>query len=176
MTWNTHAEPALYRENTLPRFESELRPTTVDATLEFGRFRMLLRRRKLVADGVPIELGTRAFDLLLALAEADGSLVTKGELMTRVWPGMVVAEENLKVQILALRKALGEDRDFIRTEFGRGYRFTAAVRSIGARDGCQGRARRWSTRGWGSGPISRRPPHRRRVRNRSGRRFDQAHC
>jgi DNA-binding winged helix-turn-helix (wHTH) protein len=100
-----------------------------EATLEFGRFRVLLRQRQLVADGVPIELGTRAFDLLLVLLDADGSLVTKDELVSRVWPGIVVAEENLKVQIAALRKALGEDRDLIRTEFGRGYRFTAAVRS-----------------------------------------------
>ena len=43
-----------------------------DAALEFGRFRVLLRQRQLVADGVPIELGTRAFDLLLVLLEADG--------------------------------------------------------------------------------------------------------
>jgi DNA-binding winged helix-turn-helix (wHTH) protein len=71
------------------------------------------------------------------LAEADGSLVTKEELMNRVWPGIVVAEENLKVQISALRKALGENREFIRTEFGRGYRFTAAVRSTLASDACQ---------------------------------------
>ena len=95
-----------------------------------------------MADGVPIELGTRGFDLLLALVEADGSLVTKEELMSRVWPGIVVAEENLKVQISALRKALGEDRDFIRTEFGRGYRFTAAVRSTLASDACQRPTRR----------------------------------
>jgi DNA-binding winged helix-turn-helix (wHTH) protein len=105
-----------------------------EATLEFGRFRVLLRQRQLVADGVPIELGTRAFDLLLVLLDADGSLVTKDELVSRVWPGIVVAEENLKVQIAALRKALGEDRDLIRTEFGRGYRFTAAVRSTVAWD------------------------------------------
>src|ERR1700694_2117507 len=104
-------------------------PAAAAATLEFGRFRVLLRQRQLVADGVPIELGTRAFDLLLVLLEADGSLVTKDQLLSRVWPGIVVAEENLKVQIFALRKALGKDRDFIRTEFGRGYRFTAAVRS-----------------------------------------------
>src|ERR1700730_13085487 len=108
-----------------------------DAVLEFGRFRVLLRQRQLVADGVPIELGTRAFDLLLVLLEADGSLVTKDELLSCVWPGIVVAEENLKVQISALRKALGEDRDFIRTEFGRGYRFPATVRSIVARGACQ---------------------------------------
>jgi DNA-binding winged helix-turn-helix (wHTH) protein len=106
-----------------------------EATLEFGRFRVLLRQRKLVADGVPIELGTRALDLLVVLLETDGSLVTKDDLMSRVWPGIVVAEENLKVQIAALRKALGEDRDFIRTEFGRGYRFTAPVRSTVARGG-----------------------------------------
>jgi DNA-binding winged helix-turn-helix (wHTH) protein len=108
-----------------------------EATLEFGRFRVLLRQRQLVADGVPIELGTRALDLLLALLEADGSLVTKDALFHRVWPGIVVSEANLKVQISALRKALGEDRDFIRTEFGRGYRFTAAVCSTVPWGTCQ---------------------------------------
>jgi DNA-binding winged helix-turn-helix (wHTH) protein len=117
-------------------------PAAADAALEFGHFQVLLRQRRLVADdGMPIELGTRAFDLLLVLLEADGSLVTKDELLSRVWPGIVVAEENLKVQISALRKALGEDRDLIRTEFGRGYRFTAPVRSIVAWDACR-RARR----------------------------------
>jgi len=105
-----------------------------EATLEFGRFRVLLRQRQLLADGAPIELGTRAFDLLLVLLEADGSLVTKDELSSRVWPGIVVSEANLKVQICALRRALGEDGDSIRTEFGRGYRFTAAVRSTAPRD------------------------------------------
>jgi DNA-binding winged helix-turn-helix (wHTH) protein len=98
-------------------------------TLEFGRFQVLLRGRRLLAGAVPIELGTRAFDLLLVLLEADGALVTKDELLRRVWPGIVVSEDNLKVQISALRKALGESRDFIRTEFGRGYRFTGTVRS-----------------------------------------------
>jgi DNA-binding winged helix-turn-helix (wHTH) protein len=96
---------------------------TADAALEFGRFRLLLRRRQLLANGVPVVLGTRAFDLLLVLLEADGLLVTKEELLSRVWPGIVVSEENLKVQVSALRKALGADRDIIRTEFGRGYRF-----------------------------------------------------
>jgi DNA-binding winged helix-turn-helix (wHTH) protein len=103
-----------------------------DAALEFGRFRVLLRRRQLLADGVPVELGTRALDLLLVLLEADGSLVLKEELLTRVWPGIVVSEENLKVQMSALRKALGVDRDVIRTEFGRGYRFTGMLRSNAA--------------------------------------------
>jgi DNA-binding winged helix-turn-helix (wHTH) protein len=136
-------------------------PTTADTTLAFGRFRVLLRQRQLVADGVPTELGTRALDLLLVLLEADGSLVTKDELLSRVWPGIVVAEENLKVQISALRKALGEDRDFIRTEFGRGYRFTEAVRSAvtwSARQRPTRRGRRSTQRlvlQW----ISRRPPH-----------------
>jgi DNA-binding winged helix-turn-helix (wHTH) protein len=132
-----------------------------EATLEFGRFRVLLRQRQLVADGVPVELGTRALDLLLVLLEADGSLVTKDQLLSRGWPGIVVAEENLKVQISALRKALGEDRDFIRTEFGRGYRFTAAVRSTIAWSACQRptRRRHRSTRRLVPQWIPRRPPH-----------------
>jgi DNA-binding winged helix-turn-helix (wHTH) protein len=61
-----------------------------DATLEFGRPRVLLRRWRLLADGVPVELGTRAFDLLLVLLEADGALVTKEELFNQVWPSVVV--------------------------------------------------------------------------------------
>jgi non-specific serine/threonine protein kinase len=59
--------------------------------------------------------------------------------LARVWPGIAVAEDNVKVHVSALRKALGEDRDFIRTEFGRGYRFTAAVQLIDRREGCQPR-------------------------------------
>src|SRR6266851_5490479 len=136
-----------------------------EATLEFGRFRVLLRQRQLVADGVPIELGTRAFDLLLVLLEADGSLVTKDALLSRAWPGVVVAEENLKVQIAALRKALGEDRDLIRTEFGRGYRLTATVRSATTRSACQRptRRRHRSSQRLVSQWISSRPVHCRYV-------------
>jgi DNA-binding winged helix-turn-helix (wHTH) protein len=115
---------------------SRARLAVAGATLGFGRFRVHPRRRQLLADGVAIEIGTRAFDLLLALLEADGSLVTKDELLSRVWPDVFVGEENLKVQVSALRKALGEDRDFIRTEFGRGYRFTAEVRSTAAWNAC----------------------------------------
>jgi DNA-binding winged helix-turn-helix (wHTH) protein len=125
---NTHLEPALWRETPLPLDANRSIPATADAALEFGRFRVLLRHRQLLADGVPVELGTRAFDLLLALLEADGLLLTKEELVSRVWPDVVVSEENLKVQVSALRKALGADRDVIRTEFGRGYRFTGALR------------------------------------------------
>src|ERR1700746_425505 len=110
----------------------------VEAALEFGRFRVLLRRRRLLADGVPVELGTRAFDLLLVLLEADGALVTKEELLDRVWPGVVVCEQSLKVQISALRKALGADRNLIRTEFGLGYRFIGILRSNATVRACRG--------------------------------------
>jgi DNA-binding winged helix-turn-helix (wHTH) protein len=114
--------------------------SAAQASLGFGRFRVLLRQRQLLADELPVELGTRAFDLLLALLESDGSLVTKEQLLARVWPGIAVAEVNVKVHVSALRKALGEDRDFIRTELGRGYRFTAAVQlDQDRREGCKPR-------------------------------------
>ena len=97
--------------------------------VEFGRFRLLPHRRELHADGAVVELGGRALDVLMVLAEARGALVTKDEIMARVWPDTVVEENNLVVQISALCKALGEDRDLIRTVSGRGYRFIAEVRS-----------------------------------------------
>ena len=100
----------------------------------FGRFRLLPQRRELRADGVVVELGSRAFDILLVLIEARGALVTKDELLSRVWPDTVVEENNLVVQISALRKVLGEDRDSIRTVSGRGYRFVAEITSVGETD------------------------------------------
>ncbi len=136
MRTSSCAEPALHRENAPSHNAIGPSPAAAGITLQFGRFQVLLRQRQLVADGVPVELGTRAFDLLLVLLEADGSLVTKDELFSRVWPGIFVAEENLKVQISSLRKALGEARDLIRTEFGRGYRFTAAVNSTADWSAC----------------------------------------
>jgi DNA-binding winged helix-turn-helix (wHTH) protein len=126
------------RRNPLPHGTSwSRRPTTASADLEFNRFRVLLRRRQLLADGVPVELGMRAFDILMVLLEADGALVTKGELLSRVWPGIIVTEENVKLQISTLRKALGADRDLILTETGRGYRFTGVVRTNSVLEGCR---------------------------------------
>lgn len=122
------------RRNPLPQEVDPTNRAIAGAVLEFGRFRVLLRSRQLLTSGVPVELGARAFDLLLILLEADGLLVTKEELLSRVWRGIVVSEENLKVQVSALRKALGADRDLIRTEVGRGYRFTGVLRSNGSRE------------------------------------------
>ena len=96
-------------------------------TLNFGRFQVLPHRREFFADGVPVALGSRAFDVLMILIEAGGELVTKDEILSRVWPGMVVEEHSLQFHISALRKVLGEDRGFIKTISGRGYRFVADI-------------------------------------------------
>ncbi len=129
----TQREPK--RHGNSLTIEREVAATTADTVLEFGRFRVLPRQRQILVDGEPLDLGGRAFDLLLALIEARGSLVSKDELLRRVWPSTVVEESNLKVQISVLRRALGTDRDFIQTDFGRGYRFTAAVRAVSATPG-----------------------------------------
>jgi DNA-binding winged helix-turn-helix (wHTH) protein len=126
---NADPEPVRSRANPSTHSANRSNQRTADAVLEFGRFRVLSRQRQLLADGVPVELGTRAFDLLLVLLEADGSLVSKDQLLSGVWAGIVVSEENLKVQVAALRKALGADRDLIHTEYGRGYRFTGVLRA-----------------------------------------------
>jgi predicted ATPase/DNA-binding winged helix-turn-helix (wHTH) protein len=85
-------------------------------------------RRELLADGQPITLGGRAFDVLMALIEARGEVVGKRALMARVWSDRVVDENNLQSQISALRAAFGAERNLIRTVSGRGYQFTGEVR------------------------------------------------
>src|SRR2546421_2579765 len=98
-------------------------------TIEFGRFTVISHRRELLADGRPIELGGRAFDTLMALLDARGTVLGKDELLSRVWPDRVVEENNLQAQISALRKVFGAERDLIRTVAGRGYQFTGEIRA-----------------------------------------------
>src|SRR5882762_3739191 len=85
------------------------------ASVAFGRFLVLPHRRELLADGQPIQLGGRAFDVLMCLIEARGAVVTKDGLMARIWPDRIVEENALQSQISALRMALGADRDLVRT-------------------------------------------------------------
>ena len=148
MKMSIPSEPALQRRNPLPHGDNPIHRATAGAVLEFGRFRVLVRPRQLLADGVPVDLGARAFDLLMLLLEADGALVAKEELLKNVWRGILVSECNLKVQVSALRKALGPDRDLVRTETGRGYRFIGKLKSSTSRES----ARR---------PSQRKPSRRR---------------
>ena len=96
----------------------------------FGRFELQPDERRLLAAGTPVHLGPHALDLLTALAVRSGHLVTKDELLQRVWGKVVVAENTLQVHISALRKVLGPDS--IATVSGRGYRFTLEVTQFGA--------------------------------------------
>lgn len=98
------------------------------ARITFGRFRIVPHRRELLSNDRPITLGGRAFDVLMALIEAHGSVVSKDALMARVWPNQVVEENNLEVQISILRAAFGAERALIRTVPRRGYQFTGEVR------------------------------------------------
>jgi DNA-binding response OmpR family regulator len=93
----------------------------------FGRFEILAGERRLRVDGQPVSLGSRAFDLLAALVARRDRVVSKDELIDVVWPGLVVEENNLQVQISALRKVLGAQA--IATVPGRGYQFTVAAAS-----------------------------------------------
>lgn len=92
--------------------------------LVFGRFALRMAERVLLVDGHPAVLGARAFDVLQALAQRSDRVVSKAELLDLAWPGLVVEENNLTVQISALRRLLG--RGAISTVTGRGYRLTLA--------------------------------------------------
>ncbi len=92
----------------------------------FGAFELAVDERRLLADGRPVPLGGRAFDLLCVLVEHADRVVGKDELLARVWPGLVVEENNLTVQVSSLRRVLGSGA--IANLPGRGYRLLLAVR------------------------------------------------
>jgi predicted ATPase/DNA-binding winged helix-turn-helix (wHTH) protein len=100
--------------------------------IRFGAFRLLPARRQLLRDGVPVQLGARALDLLLHLTAHAGVVVTKQALMKAVWPNRIVEENNLTVNMTALRRALGDRADgqpTIQTVTGRGYVFVGTILS-----------------------------------------------
>ncbi len=96
----------------------------------FGPFRLVAGQRLLLEGDRVVGLGSRALDVLIALIDRPGELVSKDELMARVWPGTIVEEGNLKVQIAALRRALGDGKSgkrYLATMPGRGYCFVCPV-------------------------------------------------
>ena len=101
----------------------------MDPVYRFGGFELQPDLRQLMANGQSVALGQRAFDVLHTLVERRDRVVTKNELLDVVWPGLVVEENNLQVQISTLRKLLGPQT--IATVPGRGYRFTAALDHAG---------------------------------------------
>lgn len=92
-----------------------------------GRFELQPRQRRLLADGAAVKLGARAFDLLALLVAERERTLARDELLERVWPGVVVAPNNLEVQVWALRRAIGSEA--IATIPGRGYRFALPVQA-----------------------------------------------
>jgi DNA-binding winged helix-turn-helix (wHTH) protein len=107
---------------------------SADATtceISFGPFRLLPAQFLLLEGDKPVPLGSRAMHILIVLLERPGELVTKQELMARVWPNVFVEPANLSVHISALRRALRDGRDgsrFIINIPGRGYCFVAPIR------------------------------------------------
>jgi DNA-binding winged helix-turn-helix (wHTH) protein len=118
--------------------------------ISFGPFRLLRARRLLLKDNEPVAVSGRAFDLLIALVERPGEIVSKSELIAKVWPQIFVDESNLKVRIAALRRALADgqagDR-YISTIVGRGYCFVAPVTRSSRQDPASRRCRGARVRG-----------------------------
>ena len=105
-----------------------------DEAIGFGPFRLFRTTRQLFEGGRNVCLGSRAMDILFALLEYPGKLLSKRELMTAVWPDTVVVEANLTVHVAALRRALGDSQAgnrYIVNIPGRGYRFVAEVEHSG---------------------------------------------
>ena len=102
---------------------------------EFGSYRLDPQERLLWRNGEIVWLTPKAFDTLLALLEKSGHVMSKDELMHRVWPSTYVEEANLAQNISTLRKALGENTEgikYIETLPRRGYRFIAPVQKVPA--------------------------------------------
>lgn len=110
--------------------------TVVKPCFAFGPFRLLVTERRLEKDGIVVPLGSRALDILVALVECAGDVVSKKDLISRVWPNTTVDESSLRVHVAGLRKALGDGRSGARHVVnipGRGYCFVAPVTHLDIR-------------------------------------------
>ena len=103
---------------------------SAERAISFGPFRLLPAQRLLLEDETPVRLGSRALEILVALIEGAGELVSKAELIARLWPDTFVDENTLRVHVAGLRKALGDGqpgRRYLANVPGRGYRFVAQI-------------------------------------------------
>jgi DNA-binding winged helix-turn-helix (wHTH) protein len=104
--------------------------TTSADGLSFGPFHLVVSERLLTKEGAPVELGARALDILIVLISTPNEIVSKKDLMSRVWPDVIVEEGSLRFHIAGLRKAVGEGTGgarYIATLAGRGYSFVAPI-------------------------------------------------
>ena len=133
-----HPEPGLDAKHVVQRqdmdkaiFEKRTESADVPPTkVSFGPFCLLPTQFLLLEGDMPVPLGSRALELLIALIERRGELLSKKDLMARVWPNLFVDPSNLTVHMSALRRALRDGLDgnrFIINVKGRGYRFVASV-------------------------------------------------
>ena len=117
-----------FLENRTPQ------PRAAPTEVSFGPFRLLPTQFLLLEGGKPVPLGSRALEILIVLLEHPGEVVSKQELMARVWPDVFVEPANLTVNISALRRMLHDGQDgnrFIINIPGRGYAFVAPVAVVG---------------------------------------------
>jgi DNA-binding winged helix-turn-helix (wHTH) protein len=121
------AEKPFFAKRTTP-------PRAAPTEVSFGPFRLLPTLFLLLEGDKPVPLGSRALEILIVLLERRGELVSKQELMARVWPNVFVEPANLTVHVSALRRVLRDGRDgnrFIINIPGRGYRFVASAAFLG---------------------------------------------
>jgi DNA-binding winged helix-turn-helix (wHTH) protein len=114
--------PACWTENSIEQW--------CQMKLRFGPFELASRERALRRDGLVLPLGSRALDILIYLADRAGDVVTKKELIDRVWPDVFVEEGVLRVHVASIRKVLGDGQfgnRYIANIYGRGYSFVSVV-------------------------------------------------
>jgi DNA-binding winged helix-turn-helix (wHTH) protein len=105
-------------------------PNPTDGEISFGSFRLRPSQQLLLDDDKPTPIGGRALDILIALVERAGDVVTKDELISRAWPSLAIEEGNLRTQMAIIRRALRDGEAgarYIATVPGRGYRFVSPV-------------------------------------------------
>ena len=114
---------------------TDQQPGPADSAIAFGPFRLHPDRHLLLKNDRLVLIGARALEILIALVEQAGELVTKDQLVARAWPNLIVEESNLRAQIAVLRKVLHGDRPevhYIAAVPGRGYRFVATILRSGS--------------------------------------------
>jgi predicted ATPase/DNA-binding winged helix-turn-helix (wHTH) protein len=126
---STRSRLSRKRSSRQPK-QADIEPGQAEAGVTFGPFTLYPGRRLLERDAVPHRIGSRALDLLIMLVERAGTVVSKDDLVARVWPRVIVDESALRTHIRGLRLALGEGREgarYVTNVAGRGYCFVAPL-------------------------------------------------